>query len=169
MYTNQQPIDSASTQVEPRPPQARLEAGLQQLIPIAMVIVGGCGTCAEKMVTRALGEGSSWQDVDKTLRIVANMQKLDCFAKAVGRDVVARMDKPLADWTKDFAGGDRPCGQVILLNVRIRRGLYPFRRKVRPAKCGREVPNLESDGICGFRTRMFIGGNYVQSRQSNSS
>jgi hypothetical protein len=61
-----------------------------------MVIVGGCEPCAEKMVTRALEQGSSWADVDKTLRIVANMQRLDCFAKAVGADVVARMDKPLA-------------------------------------------------------------------------
>ncbi len=61
-----------------------------------MVIVGGCETCAEKMVARALNEGSSWQDVDKTLRIVAGMQKLGCFANAVGPDIIARMDKPLA-------------------------------------------------------------------------
>jgi len=64
-----------------------------------MVIVGGCEPCAEKMVTRALAQGSSWQDVDKTLRIIANMQRLDCFAKAVGADVVAGMEKPLvAGW-----------------------------------------------------------------------
>jgi hypothetical protein len=96
MYTVQQPIDSPSIAAEPRPLQPRPEAMLQSLIPIAMVIVGGCETCAEKMVTRALEEGSSWQDVDKTLRIVESMQKRDCFAKAVGTDVVARMDKPLA-------------------------------------------------------------------------
>ena len=85
-----------NTPVETRSSQPRPEAKLQDLIPIAMVIVGGCESCAEKMVTRALEEGSSWQDVDKTLRIIANMQRLDCFAKAVGTDVVARMDKPLA-------------------------------------------------------------------------
>jgi hypothetical protein len=85
-----------STPVETRSSQPRSEAKLQDLIPIAMVIVGGCETCAEKAVSRALEGGSSWQDVDKTLRIVANMQRLDCFAKAVGTDVVARMDKPLA-------------------------------------------------------------------------
>jgi hypothetical protein len=79
----------ASTPADTRSSQPRPEAKLQ-------VIVGGCETCAEKMVTRAMEEGSSWQDVDKTLRIVANMQTLDCFAKAVGTDVVARMDKPLA-------------------------------------------------------------------------
>lgn len=69
---------------------------LQDLIPIVMVIVGGCEPCAEKMVARALGQGSSWQDIDKTLRIIADMQGRDCFAKAVGTDVVARMEKPLA-------------------------------------------------------------------------
>ena len=80
--------------VEMRPPKS--EARLQDLIPIAMVIVGGCEPCAEKMVTRALEQGSSLQDIDKTLRIVANMQKQNCFAKAVGTYVVARMEKPLA-------------------------------------------------------------------------
>jgi hypothetical protein len=75
------------------------EARLQDLIPIVMVIVGGCEPCAEKMVTRAVEQGSSLQDIDKTLRIIANMQKQDCFAKPVGRNVVARMEKPLsAGW-----------------------------------------------------------------------
>ena len=72
------------------------EAKLQNLIPIAMVIVGGCEPCAEKMVMRALKQGSSWQDIEKTLKITANMQRTDCFAKAVGTDVIARMEKPLA-------------------------------------------------------------------------
>jgi carboxymuconolactone decarboxylase family protein len=72
------------------------EARLQDLIPIAMVIVGGCEPCAESMVNRALKQGSSWQDIDKTLRIVAGTQALECFAKAVGPDVIARMEKPLA-------------------------------------------------------------------------
>jgi alkylhydroperoxidase/carboxymuconolactone decarboxylase family protein YurZ len=88
-------IDSASTTGKLHS-QDRPQARLQDLIPIVMVIVGGCEPCAEKMVNRALSEGSSWEDVDKTLRIVANMQKLDCFAKAVGPEVVARMEKPLA-------------------------------------------------------------------------
>ncbi len=72
------------------------EARLQDLIPIAMVIVGGCEPCAESMVNRALKQGSSWQDIDKTLRIVARTQALECFAKAVGPDVIARMERPLA-------------------------------------------------------------------------
>jgi hypothetical protein len=69
---------------------------LQDLIPIAMVIVGGCEPCAENMVKRALQQGSSWHDIDKTLQIIASLQKLDCFAKAVGPEVIARMEKPLA-------------------------------------------------------------------------
>ena len=72
------------------------ETRLQDLIPIAMVIVGGCESCAEKMVSRALADGNSWQDIDRTLRIVAGIQKMDCFAKAVGPEVLARMEKPLA-------------------------------------------------------------------------
>ena len=84
------------TSGEAQPSQLVLGARLQDLIPIAMVIVGGCEPCAENMVNRGLRQGSSWQDIGKTLRIIANMQTLDCFAKAVGADVVARMEKPLA-------------------------------------------------------------------------
>ena len=76
--------------------EKKTEARLQQLIPIVMVIVGGCETCAEKMVSRALNEGCDWLDIDRTLRITAAMQRFDCFAKAVGPEVVFRMDKPLA-------------------------------------------------------------------------
>ncbi len=76
--------------------QRASEARLQDLIAIAMVIVGGCEPCAENMVNRALRQGNSWQDIDKTLRIVAGMRALDCFTTAVGPDVIARMEKPLA-------------------------------------------------------------------------
>jgi hypothetical protein len=41
MQTAQEPTDSASTRVETRSSQPRPEAKLQDLIPIAMVIVGG--------------------------------------------------------------------------------------------------------------------------------
>ncbi len=88
--------DVSVTAGEAQPSQRLPEARLQDLTPIVMVIVGGCEPCAENMVNRALQQGSSWQDIDKTLRIVANMQKHDCFAKAVGTEVVARINKPLA-------------------------------------------------------------------------
>jgi alkylhydroperoxidase/carboxymuconolactone decarboxylase family protein YurZ len=81
------PVETRASKPEPK---------LQDLIPIVMVIVGGCEPCAEKTIKRALEQGSSWQDIDKTLRIVANMQGADCFAMAVGTDVVRRMEKPLA-------------------------------------------------------------------------
>jgi hypothetical protein len=48
------------------------------------------------MVTQALAQGSSWQDVDETLRILADMQKRPCVIQALGVDTVARMEKPLA-------------------------------------------------------------------------
>ena len=87
--------EHAAECVEPQPSQHVSESRLQDLIRIAMVIVGGCEPCAESMVNRALRQGSSWQEVDKALRIIAGTQALDCFAKAVGPDVIARMEKPL--------------------------------------------------------------------------
>ncbi len=74
----------------------RLKGKLQSLIPIAVVVVGGCEPCTEKMVQQALAQGSDWQDVDETLRILADMQKRQCVSQALGADVVARMEKPLA-------------------------------------------------------------------------
>ncbi len=88
--------EEAAECIEAQSSQRASETRLQDLIPIAMAIVGGCEPCAESMVTRALKQGSSWQDIDKTLRIVAGTQALDCFAKAIGADVIARMEKPLA-------------------------------------------------------------------------
>ena len=74
----------------------RSKGNLQNLIPIAVVVVGGCQPCAEKMVTQALAQGSSWQDVDETLCILADMQKRSCVIEALGAETVARMEKPLA-------------------------------------------------------------------------
>jgi len=74
----------------------RVKGNLQNLILIAVVVVGGCEPCTEKMVTQALVQGSSWQEVDETLRILADMQKRPCAIQALGADTVARMEKPLA-------------------------------------------------------------------------
>ena len=90
-----QTIRDPAQSEEKQTTQEKTEIRLQDLLPIAMVIVGGCETCAEKMVERALHEGSPFQDIDKTLRIIGGMQKLACFANAVGPEVVSRMDKPL--------------------------------------------------------------------------
>ncbi len=69
---------------------------LEDLIPIALVIAAGCESCAEKMVTRALEQGSPWRHIHKTLQVAATLQKLECFAQAVGPEAVARMTGPLA-------------------------------------------------------------------------
>ncbi len=76
--------------------ETRSKGNLQNLIPIAVVVVGGCEPCAKKMVTQALAHGSSWQDVDETLRILAEMQKQQCVIDALGPETIARMEKPLA-------------------------------------------------------------------------
>ncbi len=83
----------------------RSKGNLQNLIPIAVVVVGGCEPCTEKMVKQALAQGSSWQDVDETLRILADMQKRQCVSQALGPETIARMEKPLAAgrWTLDRA------------------------------------------------------------------
>ncbi len=74
----------------------RPKGKLQNLIPIAVVVVGGCETCAEKMVNQALAQGSAFEEIDETLRILADMQKRECVQKALGAEVVNRMEKPLA-------------------------------------------------------------------------
>lgn len=80
-------------EIESRP--VAVEPNLEDLIPIALVIAAGCEPCAEKMVSRALEQGSTPRHIQKTLQIIAKMQKLDCFAGAVGPEAVARMERPL--------------------------------------------------------------------------
>lgn len=76
--------------------EADIGPHLENLIPIAVVIAAGCEPCAEKMVRRAIEEGSSPKDIRKTLGLVAHLQNLDCLAENVGVTVMARMEKPLA-------------------------------------------------------------------------
>jgi hypothetical protein len=93
------PVDEARIRIPRRTGNMkgiRSKGDLQNLIPIAVVVVGGCEPCAEKMVTQALAQGSSWQDVDETLRILADMQKRQCVTQALGPDTIAGMEKPLA-------------------------------------------------------------------------
>jgi hypothetical protein len=76
--------------------QVQAKSDLSSLIPIAVVVVGGCEPCAEKMVAQALARGCSWQEVDETLRILTDMQKRQCVLQALGAEVAGRMEKPLA-------------------------------------------------------------------------
>lgn len=69
---------------------------VENLVPIGVLTVLGCEKCAAEAVSWALQQGSSFDDVERTLRTVAAMQKLDCFKAQFGADVNARMEKPLA-------------------------------------------------------------------------
>ena len=69
---------------------------IENLIPIGVLTVLGCETCSAEAVNWALQQGSSFDDIERTLKTVAAMQKLDCFKKQFGPDVNARMEKPLA-------------------------------------------------------------------------
>ena len=79
---------------KPAQPERQLHMG--DLVPIAVVIAAGCEPCAEKMVRRALEQGAPPESIVHVLRIVASMQKLECFAQAMGTEATARMEKPLA-------------------------------------------------------------------------
>ncbi len=87
---------AAVVAVEEERPQPLQEPSLEDLLPIAIVIAAGCETCAEKAVTRALEHGSPRAHIQRALQVVAKFQKLDCFAKAVGPEIVSRMERPLA-------------------------------------------------------------------------
>ena len=70
--------------------------GLENLIPLAVVIACGCEPCAEWTVRRALNAGSSRHHIEETLAIIRYLQTADCLLARVGPDVLARMSKPLA-------------------------------------------------------------------------
>jgi len=69
---------------------------IENLIPIGIVTVLGCETCSARAVNWALQQGSSFEDVERALRMVVVMQQLDCFKGQFGPDVTSRMEKPLA-------------------------------------------------------------------------
>lgn len=69
---------------------------IENLVPISILTVLGCEKCAAEAVNWALQQGSSFEDIERTLGTVATMQKLDCFKNQFGPDVNARMEKPLA-------------------------------------------------------------------------
>jgi hypothetical protein len=69
---------------------------IENLIPIGVLTVLGCEKCSAEAVNWALQQGSSFDDIERTLRTVAVMQKLDCFKEQFGSEVNTRMEKPLA-------------------------------------------------------------------------
>jgi hypothetical protein len=77
-------------------PAAVPEQNLEDVILLATVVAAGCEPCAEKAVARALEHGSSRRYIQRALDIIAKIQKLDCFAQAIGPEVISRMERPLA-------------------------------------------------------------------------
>jgi hypothetical protein len=69
--------------------------GLEEVIPIAVVVAAGCERCAETMVQRALLHGSTRALIARTLAIVGRVCSAGCFRQAVGPEVVARMEASL--------------------------------------------------------------------------
>jgi hypothetical protein len=69
---------------------------IENLIPIGILTVLGCEKCSAEAVNWALQQGSSFDDIERTLRTVAAMQKLDCFKNQFGPEVASRLEKPLA-------------------------------------------------------------------------
>ena len=69
---------------------------IENVIPIGILAVLGCEKCSAEAVNWALQQGSSFDDVERTLRTVSTMQKLDCFKAQFGPDVISRLEKPLA-------------------------------------------------------------------------
>ncbi len=68
---------------------------LEDLVPIAAMIGAGCESCTARMVKRALRHGSPEPLIEKTLGVVAEVTAAECFATAVGAEVVDRMKQSL--------------------------------------------------------------------------
>lgn len=88
--------DPVSTRPVPGTTESMLVGRIENLMPIGMLAVLGCETCAGEAVAWALQQGSSTEDVERALRTIAAMQKLDCFKQQFGPDAAARLEKPLA-------------------------------------------------------------------------
>ncbi len=69
---------------------------IENLVPISVLSVLGCEKCVEQTVAWALQHGSTYDEVDRVLRMLSEMQKLECFNRQFGPDAASRMDKPLA-------------------------------------------------------------------------
>ncbi len=84
------------TRLIPGSNEAMVVGRVENLIPIGVLTVLGCEKCSAEAVNWALQQGSSFEDIERTLRTVAAMQKLDCFKAQFGSDVTLRMEKPLS-------------------------------------------------------------------------
>ena len=94
--TSSQEVQDPSAKVIPGTNETMVVGRIENLIPIGVLTVLGCEKCSAEAVNWALQQGSSFEDVERTLRTVAAMQKLDCFKNQFGPEVNTRMEKPLA-------------------------------------------------------------------------
>jgi len=76
---------------------------IENLIPIGLPTVLGYEKCSAEAVDWALQQGSSFDDIERTLRTVAAMQELDCFPEQFGPEVATRIGRPLAAATEALA------------------------------------------------------------------
>ncbi len=89
-------VQETVTKLIPGSNEAMVVGRVEHLIPIGVLTVLGCEKCSAEAVNWALQQGSSFEDIERTLRTVAAMQKLDCFKAQFGPEVATRMEKPLS-------------------------------------------------------------------------
>lgn len=94
--TAPKPAEATAVQPIPGTNESMPVGRVENLTPVAVLTVLGCEKCAEEAVNWALKQGSSPDDIDRVLKTVAAMQKLDCFRAQFGPDAATRMEKPLA-------------------------------------------------------------------------
>ncbi len=94
----QKAAPAVAAPVQSVPPElANLPKGrIENVMPVGMLIVLGCESCAAEAVQWALAQGSTTEDINLALNTVAAVQKLECFNQKFGADVSGRMEKPLA-------------------------------------------------------------------------
>jgi hypothetical protein len=89
-------VPEAASKLIPGSNESMVVGRIENVIPIGVLTVLGCEKCSAEAVNWALQQGSSFDDIERALRTVAAMQKLDCFKNQFGPEVAARMEKPLA-------------------------------------------------------------------------
>lgn len=94
--TSSDEVQEVSTKLIPGTNETMVVGQIENLIPIGVLTVLGCEQCSAEAVNWALQQGSSFEDVERTLRSIAAMQKLDCFKSQFGPEVNTRMERPLA-------------------------------------------------------------------------
>ncbi len=88
--------EAPATRPIPGSQESMVVGSIENLMPIGIVAVLGCETCTAKTVAWALQQGSSPNDVERALRTIEAMQKLDCYKQQFGPETAARLEKSLA-------------------------------------------------------------------------